>query len=525
MPPTPKLLAFDALLARRGQAQAKGQTVVHCHGCFDIVHPGHIHHLQFARSLGDVLLVSVSADSQVNKGASRPLIPDELRTASLAALECVDWVYLNPDPTATQLLDQLRPDIYVKGQEYEQSQDPRFLAERDAVTRHGGRVVFSSGDIVYSSTALIGAGLSAAGTTAPMFDDEKLTRLCRRHNITATSLSSRLHSVRGMPIVVVGDYILDRYHFCDATGIAGESPMMSLRELETRAFDGGAAVVALHLAGLGAKPTLVTAMAHDDDARDAAWRLRQAGVTVRALPRPRATVQKHRYLVDTNKLIKIDQGSAVPLDSTAEAAVAEQIAAATENAAACIFTDFGYGLITAGLLQRIMPDLRKRVGTLTADVSGMQTNLLMFRDVDLLCPTERELRQTLHDFSSGLGNVVARLLQTTGAHQAIVTLGKQGLIGCDWPAATPAESDHRLRSEYVPALCKTAIDPMGCGDALLAAASAALAAGASLPEAALLGSLAAAQELNQLGNVPLNIDDLHTTISRLSWLTQQRAAA
>jgi rfaE bifunctional protein kinase chain/domain/rfaE bifunctional protein nucleotidyltransferase chain/domain len=520
MPPPPKLLTIDDLLARRAQAAAKGQTVVHCHGCFDIVHPGHIHHLQFARSLGDLLVVSVSADSQVNKGAARPLIPDELRAASLAALECVDWVYLNPDPTASQLLDHLRPDIYVKGQEYEQSQDPRFLAERDAVTRHSGRVVFSSGDVVYSSTALIGA-MGSAQT----FDDEKLARLCRRHGITAASLSNRLHSLRGMPIAVVGDFILDRYHFCDATGIAGESPMMSLRALESRAYDGGAAVVALHLVGLGAKPTLVTAMAHDDDARDAAWRLRQAGVTVRAVPRPRATVQKHRYLVDTNKLFKVDQGSAVPLDSIAEAAVAEQIGAATEDAVACIFTDFGYGLVTAGLLQRIMPTLRQKVRTLTADVSGMQTNLLMFRDVDLLCPTEREIRQTLHDFSSGLGNVVARLLQTTGAKQAIVTLGKQGLISCDWPAATPAESDGRLRSEYLPALSKTAIDPMGCGDALLASASAALAAQASLPEAALLGSLAAAQELNQLGNVPLNVDELHASIARCAWLAPARAAA
>jgi sugar/nucleoside kinase (ribokinase family) len=106
-----------------------------------------------------------------------------------------------------------------------------------------------------------------------------------------------------------------------------------------------------------------------------------------------------------------------------------------------------------------------------------------------------------------------------------VTLGKQGLISCDWPGATPAESDGRLRSEYLPALSKTAIDPMGCGDALLAAASAALAAEASLPEAALLGSLAAAQELNQLGNVPLNVDELHASIARCAWLAPTRAAA
>src|SRR2546421_2518059 len=133
-----KVCTFDELLSRREAARRDGRAVVHCHGCFDIVHPGHIQHLQFARSLGDVLVVSVSADRHVNKGAARPLIPDDLRAASVAALECVDYVYVNPDPTAVELLAALKPDVYVKGSEYERSADHRFLAERDTVIRHGG---------------------------------------------------------------------------------------------------------------------------------------------------------------------------------------------------------------------------------------------------------------------------------------------------------------------------------------------------------------------------------------------------
>src|SRR3954462_4963837 len=144
-----KILSLTDLLRLRDTARARGRTVVHCHGCFDIVHPGHIQHLQFASSLGDILIVSVSGDSHVNKGVDRPLIPDDLRASSVAALECVDWVYVNQDPTAAQLLELLRPDVYVKGREYEKNMDPRFLAEREAVTRHGGRVVFSSGEVVY----------------------------------------------------------------------------------------------------------------------------------------------------------------------------------------------------------------------------------------------------------------------------------------------------------------------------------------------------------------------------------------
>src|SRR4051812_16478289 len=274
--PTPrKICALSDLLRIREEARAQGRTVVHCHGCFDIVHPGHIHHLQFAKSLGDLLIVSVSADTHVNKGVNRPLIPDDLRAASLAALECVDAVYLNPDSTAAELLEQLKPDIYVKGREYERSIDPRFLRERDTVAANGGRVVFSSGDIVYSSTALIGT----LGNTDP-FQDEKMRRFCSRYDLTSATLSNLIHRFRDLPIVVIGDYILDRYHFCEATGIAGEGPMMALRAIQSHDYDGGAGVIAAHLAGMGAAPKLVTGLADDELSNQAELRLRFAGVDV-----------------------------------------------------------------------------------------------------------------------------------------------------------------------------------------------------------------------------------------------------
>src|SRR3954469_18457803 len=129
MAPSRKICSLEQLLAFRDDARRAGKTVVHCHGCFDIVHPGHIQHLQYAKGLGDILVVSVSSDSHVNKGVDRPLIPDDLRASSVAALECVDWVHVNQGPTAMELLAKLKPDVYVKGREYEKNADPRFLAE------------------------------------------------------------------------------------------------------------------------------------------------------------------------------------------------------------------------------------------------------------------------------------------------------------------------------------------------------------------------------------------------------------
>src|SRR3954467_4281217 len=150
-----KIVDLPNLCAHRDAARRGGKTAIHCHVCFDIVHPGHIRYLQFARQQGDVLVVSLTGDPHVNKGESRPYVPEELRAENLAALEFVDYVYINPTPTAVELLAALKPDIYIKGREYENNQHPGFLKEKSTVETYGGRVIFSSGDVVYSSSHII----------------------------------------------------------------------------------------------------------------------------------------------------------------------------------------------------------------------------------------------------------------------------------------------------------------------------------------------------------------------------------
>jgi sugar/nucleoside kinase (ribokinase family) len=129
------------------------------------------------------------------------------------------------------------------------------------------------------------------------------------------------------------------------------------------------------------------------------------------------------------------------------------------------------------------------------------------------------VRETLHDFSSGLGAVVWNLLASTGARQALITLGKQGLV----TFARPQTPGGRLVSEYLPSLSSHVVDPLGCGDALLAAASLTLAAGGSLHAAAYLGSLAAAIAIEKTGNQPITaeqlsaaIDHRHRAVARLA---------
>src|SRR5262245_41992545 len=108
-------------LARFGEgARLRGDTLVWTNGCFDLLHLGHVRSLQAARRLGDVLVVGVNSDASVRllKGPERPIIPQDDRLETLAALECVSRVVLFDEPTPEQALLLLRPHIHCKGADY-----------------------------------------------------------------------------------------------------------------------------------------------------------------------------------------------------------------------------------------------------------------------------------------------------------------------------------------------------------------------------------------------------------------------
>ncbi len=504
-----KVVSLDQLLELRAELRAVGRSLVHCHGCFDIVHPGHVRHLQYAATQGDHLLVSITADQLVDKGDNRPLFSQNLRAESLAALECVDWVYVNPDPTAESLLQHVQPDVYVKGREYEENADPRFEAERRAVESGGGRVLFSSGDVVFSSTALIDS-LERGADADRSADDparRQVKRLIDAHDLSLRNLSLCLERMRGKRVAVIGETIIDTYVHCAWPDVAGESPVMSLRPISRSAFDGAAAVLSRHLAAFGAVPTLITPLPESAEADLLTERLATEGVEVIPIHHEGPIPEKQRFLVGGEKVFKLDMVRPIALDSRNRDALQQQAADAARDADAAILADFGLGMLSSRVLGDLVKAIRPHVDILAGDVSGRRASLLSMRDADWLSPSEAELRDALGDYDSSLPAVVWKLMGRTGAENVLVTLGPDGLVAFrktpdahrkdGWPS--------RTISEHLPALAPPrVVDPLGCGDALLAVGVLALSAGADLMTSAYLGALAAASEASFIGNLPVS---------------------
>ncbi len=151
-----KILKLDALAQKIRALKSEGKKIVHCHGCFDLMHPGHIKHFQAAKKMGDILVVTITQDVYVDKGPGRPVFNQNLRAESIAALECVDYVTINKWSTAEETLKLLRPNIYVKGQEFEKLEDKKgkIQKEHNVLKEIGAEIRFTH-EIVFSSTKLL----------------------------------------------------------------------------------------------------------------------------------------------------------------------------------------------------------------------------------------------------------------------------------------------------------------------------------------------------------------------------------
>ncbi len=502
-----KVQSLAEVVAWRDGLRADGLRLVHCHGCFDIVHPGHVRHLQHARELGDRLLVTITPDAFVNKGAGRPYFDESLRAENLAALACVDGVVVNDSATAEPLLRAVRPDVYVKGAEYEFNQDPRFAAERAAVEAHGGRVVFSSGEVVFSSSALIDS-LDGTGGSDPA--TRTLRRLRTTHGLTLDRLGAMFGSFVGRRVLVIGEPIVDSYVECAWPEVTGEAPILSLRPVSRVRFDGGAAVIARHLAAMGAAPTLLTALPRSAEGEAMCERLGEAGVSVCRIDVETPIAEKERLMVGREKLVKLDRSVPIELDASGRLSLVERAVEIAIECDAAIVADYGLGMLGPGTTARLFEALRPLVGTLAGDVSGGRASLLAMRGADWLCPAERELRAVMADPSASLPAVAAALIERTDAAHVAVTMASDGVVA--FTATDGAESHdgqaHRLVGEHVPAMSSAPVDTLGCGDALLAAAVLALTSGVGSVTAGYIGSLAAAACAGRAGNRAVSCDDL-----------------
>jgi rfaE bifunctional protein kinase chain/domain len=488
-----KIVTAEQLRKAIGKHPRK-KKVIMCHGTFDVVHPGHVRHLLYAKTKADVLVASLTADRHIMKGNLRPYVPEELRAINLAALEMVDYVIVDQDATPLKNLALIQPDYFAKGYEYTAGQvHPKTQEEINVLESYGGEMIFTPGDIVYSSSALL-------ELAPPNIAVEKLMMLMQGENLGFDDLRAAVGRLTGISAHVVGDTIVDSYTYTSMIGGMTKTPTISVRFEKKTDYVGGAGVVAKHLRAAGAEVTFSTVLGDDALKAFVIDDLSRYGVHCLPIIDPtRPTTNKNAIVAENYRLLKVDTLDNRSISDKIVEQLRRQMG--EHRSDAVVFSDFRHGIFNRSTIPPLAAAIPAGVFKVAdSQVASRWGNILEFEGFDLITPNEREARFALGDQDSVVRPLAMELHNRSRCKTLILKCGDRGII-------TYRGSTSDLRQFFtIESFADRIVDAVGAGDALLAYATLALVATKNDVIASILGNMAAGIECEHDGNIPVTPD-------------------
>jgi rfaE bifunctional protein kinase chain/domain len=470
------------------------QKTVLVTGHFNIVHPGHHRLLRFARQFGKRLIIAVESDRIAGDAAH---IPESMRLEGIQSIGYIDDAFIM-DESIEITLEKLKPDVVVKGKEHEN----RFNPELDILKKWGGKLIFSSGEVVFSSLDLIRKEFEVnegGSIKLPI-------NFFIRHNLVAKKLADLVQHFSNLKVCVIGDLIVDEYVTCDPVGMSQEDPTIVVMPINSTRFIGGAGIVAAHAAGLGASVSFISVTGNDQIREYAINALEKYNVSAHLLiDETRPTTLKQRFRSKGKSLLRV---SHLHQGAISKKLQDEMITIFEENIAKVdliIFSDFNYGCLPQYLVEKLIYLAKKNTIFTAADSqsSSQVGDISRFKGVDLITPTEREARISTRNHEDGLVVLAEQVRLESLAKNVLLKMGEEGVL---IHASNEDRSD--WLTDRVEALNSMPKDVAGAGDSLLTVSSMTLACGGDIWSAACLGSLAAAHQVGRVGNTPLTADEL-----------------
>lgn len=477
----------------RPKLKKEGKTIALCHGVFDLVHPGHIIHLQQARQMADILVVSITAAEYVRKGPGRPYFNDEMRLKVLEALECVDYVMLSEGYTVDDIVESVKPDLYIKGEEYARESDDvtgKITAERELVEQHGGKVAYTTGQ-VFSSTKLINTALAALPDDVVEYMKKFITKY------SMTDIKMYAWKAEKLKVLVVGDVIIDKYTYCEVQGLMSKDTGYSSRLDYSEEYLGGAVAVARHLSSFTENVTLTSIVGNEEDIRlkfldETADRMRLRLTYSAGFP----TIIKHRYLTRNarrEEYRKIFSVNNIPDPAVYEEEAREEfykgLVEKIDEFDVVFLCDFGHGLIDDRVRELIQEKAKFLVLNCQTNSTNYGLNIITkYTRADAFTLDQKELKLAYPADMSDENTALAKISAHLGC-SGWLTRGSDGAYGID---------DRQIHA--CPAFTLTVKDTVGAGDAFYSVAGLYAAAGAPTELGTFMGNIAGALGANIVGN-------------------------
>lgn len=476
------------LVAR--QLRDAGQKIAHCHGVFDLLHPGHVQHFLAAKKMADILFVSITADEHVNKGPGRPLFNQSIRAETIAALGMVDYVVVSNFPTAIETIVGLRPDVYVKGSDYQTASDDvtgMIVLEKETVESFGGKLVFTD-EITSSSSKLINQFFSNLSVDAQGWLKEF------KINSGFERTVSWLDKIEDLNVLVLGEVIIDRYTECTPLAKSSKDPILAFQRGKSLTYPGGILTIANNCKGWSHHVSAISFVnAKCADFKQVSFKVDPEISLDFVLVEDRPTILKHRFVdsASSTRLFEYYDFKDVALDVGDENHILEKIDSRVLDADVVILADYGHGFFTNRIISKLEAGSKFLAVNTQANAGNRGYNTISkYGQADLLSLNGSELQLELRDKNPDYLTIVPQMMVEKRSTRAILTLGGDGMMVFD------KSGEHIL----VPALATRIVDKVGAGDSVLSISSLLTAVGAPMDVVGFVASLVAAHEISQLGH-------------------------
>lgn len=467
----------------------KKKKIVLCHGVFDLLHVGHVKYFEQAKKFGDILVVSVTSDTFVNKGPLRPVYNIEQRIELIKKLKVVDFVVKSDFLTAKEIIEKIRPDIYCKGPDYKNkiNKDINLKKEIKAIKRFNGKFVTVQHLTQSSSKFINQANLDLGQDKLSNF----LSRIRNRYDYS--DLIKELKKINKISSLVLGEMIIDKYNFADAVGRSGKDPMMVFKLKNEKTFLGGSGYIANLSSSFGAKTNHISHIGDRKSYLSFIKKKLSNKVNFSLLKKTNSpTILKLRYVdyYRNNKINGFYDINEEPLNDKEDKKYINIINKVKKKVNLIILADYGHGEISNRVIKSLQK-INKRIyiNTQLNSFNYGSHNLRKFKKVNTICINESELRFELRDKKNNITTLVKKFRKYINCQNVVVTQGKFG--------ATIFTKKEKF---FCPAFDTKPLDTIGSGDTLFTIISLCLASGIKPELSLIIASMAAALSTKNLGN-------------------------
>lgn len=486
-----KIYSLNDLSKKLKSKRFYKKKIILCHGVFDLLHIGHIKHFEEAKKLGDILVVTITPDKYVNKGPSRPVFNSNLRVEALASLESVDYLAVNKWQNAIETIKLIKPDIYCKGPDYKNKEEDltkKIYEEEKAVKSYGGKIHITSAQ-KFSSGKLINNHLSNL-----TYEQKKFIAEIKKE-FTFNQIVKHVNDLYDKKTLIIGEAIIDEYVFCETLGKSGKEPILSLKKLNSEIYYGGAIAVANHISGFCKKVSLFTMIGQNDKFKSDIVKKSAKNIQIDFFKKTNApTILKRKYVdnINKNKILGIYEINDELVNLKDQSKIEKQINKYKNKFDHVVVLDYGHGFIS----EKIAHNITKISKSMSLNAQLNAANLGLhtinnYKNIETVVINEMEMRLEMRDRYSSINNLLKKLSLKLNIKNLIVTRGKNG-----------STMYNKHRDEYIdcPAFAVKVVDKIGAGDAMISMVSLVLSSKINKKLSLFIGSLAAAQSVESIGN-------------------------